>query len=352
MAKLGELAKMVGGELIGDPDLEVERVAPIDRAGKGEITFLSNPKYLRMLGDCHASAIILPPGVEAPVAAGIVSRNPYLAFAKILTALACHRPAPQGVMAGSYVSPSATLGEGVTIHPGCVVGDHVSLGDGVVLHPNVVLYERVAIGANSLIHAGVVVREGCRIGCNVIIQPSAVIGGDGFGFAPDGEAYYKIPQVGIVVIEDDVEIGAASCIDRAALGVTRIGKGVKIDNLVQIAHNVVIGENTVIVSQVGISGSTEVGRHCTFGGQSGVAGHIKIGDNVMIGARGGVAGNLEPNQILSGAPVIPHRQFLKAATTFAKLPEMRRELTQLQGRLKELEQLLSAKESHSDDEHS
>ncbi|NLC70522.1 MAG: UDP-3-O-(3-hydroxymyristoyl)glucosamine N-acyltransferase [Desulfuromonadaceae bacterium] len=347
MAKLGALAELVGGELIGDPALEIKGVAPIDRAGDGEITFLSNPKYLKKLGDCRAAAIILPTGVEAPVAAGIVCRNPYLAFAKILTLLACRRPEAKGVMAGSYVSPSATLGKGVTVHPGSVVGENVILGDGVILHPNVVLYDGVVVGADSLLHAGVVVRENCRIGRNVIIQPSAVIGGDGFGFAPDGEAYYKIPQVGVVVIEDDVEIGAAACIDRATLGVTRIGKGAKIDNLVQIAHNVVIGENTVIVSQVGISGSTEVGRHCTFGGQAGVAGHLKIGDNVMIGARGGVSGHLAPNQILSGAPVMPHRQFLKAAMTFSKLPEMRKELSQLQSRVQELEQLLSAKESTS-----
>jgi len=344
LAELGALAEMVGGQVIGDPGLEITGVAPIDQAQEGEITFLSNPKYLKKLEQCRASAIILPPGIDAPVAAGIISRNPYLAFAKILTALGVQRPEAKGVMAGSCISPTATLGEGVTVHPGCVVGDNVTLGDNVILYPNVVLYEGVVVGSNSLLHAGVVVRERCRIGCDVIIQPLAVVGADGFGFAPDGEAYYKIPQVGIVVVEDDVEIGAGACIDRATLGITRIGKGTKIDNLVQIAHNVVIGENTVIVSQVGISGSTEVGRHCTFGGQAGVAGHIKIGDNVMIGARGGVSGNLGSNQILSGAPVMPHRQFLKAATTFGRLPEMRKELTQLQNRLQELEKTMSAEE--------
>ncbi|MBN1142228.1 MAG: UDP-3-O-(3-hydroxymyristoyl)glucosamine N-acyltransferase [Deltaproteobacteria bacterium] len=346
MATLGELAAWVGGRLTGNPDLEVKGVAPIDSAGEGEITFLSNPKYFKRLSGCRASAIILPPGVECPIPA-IVSPNPYLAFAKILTALACPSPEPKGVMAGSIVSPSAVLGESVTIHPGCVVGDQVRIGDGVVLHPNVVLYEGVVIGDHSLLHAGVVVRERCRIGSHVIIQPSAVIGGDGFGFAPDGAGYFKIPQVGIVIVEDGVEIGAGTCIDRATLGVTRIGKGTKIDNLVQVAHNVVIGENTVIVSQVGIAGSTEIGNHCTLGGQVAVAGHLKIGDNVMLGARSGVSGNLEPNQILSGAPVMPHRQFLKAATTFSHLPEMRRELTQLQNRMRELEQQLEEREKLS-----
>ena len=196
------------------------------------------------------------------------------------------------------------------------------------------------IGENCLIHANVVVRERCRIGNRVILQPGAVIGSDGFGFAPDGESYFKIPQVGIVVLEDDVEIGAATCVDRAALGVTRIKRGVKIDNLVQIAHNVTIGENTIIVSQVGIAGSTTVGNHCTFGGQSAVAGHVNIGDNVTIAARGGVSGNLKSDQVLSGAPVMEHREWLRAAMTFPKLPEMRRELLRLQKKMAELDMLL------------
>ena len=247
MAKLEVLAELVGGNLIGDPDLEIRAVAPLDKAEEGEIAFLSNPRYLKLVPECRASAIILPPGVEFPCAAAIVCRNPYLAFAQILTFLTLSPSQAKGVMAGSSIAQSAVLGNDVTVYPGCVVGEHVRIGDGVILYPNVVLYDGVEIGDNSLLHAGVVVREPCRIGANVIIQPKAVIGGDGFGFAPDGEAYFKIPQVGVVVIEDDVEIGANTCIDRATLGETRIRRGTKIDNLVQVGHNVVIGENTIIV---------------------------------------------------------------------------------------------------------
>jgi UDP-3-O-[3-hydroxymyristoyl] glucosamine N-acyltransferase len=221
-----------------------------------------------------------------------------------------------------------------------VVGEDVSIGDGTILYPGVIVYDRVAIGADCLIHAGVVIREECRLGDRVVIQPSVVIGCDGFGFAPDGSGYYKIPQVGIVVVEDDVEIGSGSCIDRAALGVTLIGRGTKIDNLVHIAHNVVVGEDNILCGQVGIAGSTRIGRHCTFGGQAGLAGHVRIGDNVTIGAQGGVAGNLEGNQVLSGSPVIPHKDWVKASLTFGRLPEMRKEMNRMKRQLAELEMLI------------
>ena len=224
----------------------------------------------------------------------------------------------------------------MTIHPGCVVGERVHIGAGTILYPNVVIYDDVVIGDDCTLHAGVIVREGCRIGHRVILQPGAIIGSDGFGFAPDGERYFKIPQVGIVEIEDDVEIGSATCVDRAALGVTRIRRGVKIDNLVQIAHNVVVGEDTVIVAQVGIAGSTEIGRHCTFGGQSGTAGHLKIGDHVTVGGRGAVAGHVQSKKIISGTPAIDHQDWLKASLVFAKLPELRREINRLKRQLDEL----------------
>ena len=171
----------------------------------------------------------------------------------------------------------------------------------------------------------------------VILQPAAVIGSDGFGFAPDGSSYYKIPQVGIVVLEDDVEIGAHSCVDRAAMGITKIARGTKIDNLVQIAHNVEVGEDCILVSQTGIAGSSKIGNHCTFGGQTAIAGHITVGDNVMIGARGGATNNVEPNQVLSGVPLMPHKQWLRSTMSLPKLPEMRKEMKQLQKRLEKLE---------------
>jgi UDP-3-O-[3-hydroxymyristoyl] glucosamine N-acyltransferase len=228
-----------------------------------------------------------------------------------------------------------------TVSPGCVVGAGVRIGDGTILHPNVTVYPHVEIGAGCLIHAGVVIREHCVIGNRVIVQPNAVIGSDGFGFAPDGSRYQKIPQVGRVIVGDDVEIGSCCCIDRGTLDDTRIGRGTKVDNLVQIAHNVQIGEDCIMVSQVGISGSTEIGRHCTFGGQSGTSGHLKVGDNVTIAARGGVSNNVESNQTMAGFPLILHREWLKMAMTMTHLPEMRRELQALRQRLQSLEKILT-----------
>jgi UDP-3-O-[3-hydroxymyristoyl] glucosamine N-acyltransferase len=243
-------------------------------------------------------------------------------------------------MAGAWVDPSARLESEVTVYPGCVIGPGVTIGRGTLLYPGVVLYAGVSIGEECLIHAGVVVREGCRIGNRVILQPQAVIGSDGFGFAPDGSRYFKIPQVGIVEIEDDVEIGACCCIDRAALGVTRLRRGVKLDNLIQIAHNVTVGEDTVMAAQVGVAGSSVIGNHCTFGGQAAVVGHIQVGDNLMVGGQSAIASSAEGNQVLSGTPAIPHKDWLKASLSFAKLPEMRKELNRLQHQLDGLEKLI------------
>ena len=337
MATLQQLADLIGGQVEGDPTLEIARVFPIDQAGEGDITFVSNPKYLAKLDQCHASAIIVAPGLTVPGRNLLICANPYLAFAKILTYLQVPTRPVHGVMSGAQVAQSAELADDVTIHPGCVVGENVQIGSGTTLYPGVVIYDDVVIGTDCLLHAGAVVREGCILQDRVILQPSAIIGSDGFGFAPDGAAYYKIPQVGIVVLEDDVEIGACSCIDRAALGITRIGRGTKLDNMVQIGHNVEVGEDCIIVSQAGIAGSTKIGRHCTLGGQSAIAGHLTVGDNVMIAARGGAANNVEPNQVLSGAPLLPHKQWLKATMSFAKLPEMRKELHRMAKRLEELE---------------
>jgi UDP-3-O-[3-hydroxymyristoyl] glucosamine N-acyltransferase len=341
VAKLRELAALVEGRIVGDPETDILRMATIDQARFGDITFLANPKYLPLLAVTQASAVIIGMGVEAPAELNLVQcDNPYLAFAKILTFLHVPRPEPLGVSPRAIVDPSAEIAEGVTIHPGCVVGARVKIGAQTILYPNVVLYEDVTLGEDCTIHAGVIIREGCRIGHRVIVQPSAVIGSDGFGFAPDGESYYKIPQIGIVVVEDDVEIGAGSCIDRAALGVTRLGQGVKLDNLVQIAHNVTIGAHTVMAAQTGIAGSSKIGRHCTFGGQSSAAGHIKTGDNLTVAGRGGLAGNTDGDQTVAGAPAFPHRDWLKATMIFAKLPTMRKELMRMQQEIERLKKII------------
>ena len=341
MAKLRELAALVDARIVGDPEVVIHRMATIDQARASDISFLANPKYLPLLSTTQASAMIIGDEVEAPPELNLLRcANPYLAFAKILTFLHVRRPEPQGISPLATVDPRAEIGAGVTIHPGCVVGARVKIGDRTILYPNVVIYEDVTLGEGCTIHAGVVIREGCRIGNRVIMQPSAVIGSDGFGFAPDGESYYKIPQIGIVVVEDDVEIGAGSCIDRAALGITRLGQGVKLDNIVQIAHNVTIGPHTVMAAQTGIAGSSKIGRHCTFGGQSSVSGHIKTGDNLTVGGRGGLASNTDGNQIVSGLPAIPHRDWLKASMSFAKLPQIRKEVTRMQREIVHLKNII------------
>ncbi|MBJ6725961.1 UDP-3-O-(3-hydroxymyristoyl)glucosamine N-acyltransferase [Geomesophilobacter sediminis] len=338
---LKEIAAYLGGTVVGDGDVTVAGLGTLDDAGEHDLTFLANPKYASKVATTRAAAVILPAGAETHGRNAILCANPYLAFAKLLTLFAVKRLPPCGIMPGAFVAEGVTIGADVSIYPGASVASGVVLGDRVTLHPGVVLYPGVVVGDDVTLHANVSVREGCRIGNRVIIQNGAVIGSDGFGYAPDGPQWYKIPQIGIVVVEDDVEIGANSTVDRAALEVTRIGKGTKIDNLVQVAHNCVIGENGMICSQVGISGSTRVGNNVTLGGQVGVAGHIKIGDKVMIGAKSGVPGNIESNQILSGIPVIPHREWLKASGVYAKLPEMRKTMIALEKRVAELEGLLA-----------
>jgi UDP-3-O-[3-hydroxymyristoyl] glucosamine N-acyltransferase len=219
-----------------------------------------------------------------------------------------------------------------------VVGAGVKIGDGTILYPGVVLYDHVEVGSECTLHANAVVRERCRLGDRVVLQPNATIGSDGFGYAPDGDRYYPIPQIGIVVLEDDVEIGANSSIDRAAMGETVIGRGTKIDNQVQVAHNVTIGENGILVSGTGIAGSAKIGNNCTFGGQSGAAGHIKIGDKTTVGARGAVLSSYEGGGVITGTPAIPHKDWLRASKIYAKLPEMRREIQRLKNELTALQE--------------
>lgn len=337
-ATLTELAALIGGKLVGDGDITVTRLMPTNLAGEGDITFVVSAKYLPMLDDSSASAVIVHPDFDySGKIPRIEMNNPYLAFAKVQTFLAVNKPEYMGVSEVASVAETAQIAGEVTVYPGCVVGENVTVGKGSCLYPGVVLYDDSQVGEDCQLHAGAIVREGCKLGDRVILQPNAVIGSDGFGFAPDGEKYFKIPQVGIVVLEDDVEIGACSCVDRAAMGQTLIKKGTKIDNLVQIGHGAEIGENTIMVAQVGIAGSTVIGKHCTFGGQSGSVGHIKVGDNVTVAARGTTTGNTESNQIMAGFPMMPHKEWLKASSSFSKLPEIRKELSRLNKKIAELE---------------
>ena len=334
---LQQIADYLGARVIGDPDVEVHGLGSLDNAVPGEITFLANPKYADKVGRTGASAVIIPPGANSFGKNAIETVSPQLAFAKLLTLF--HQPPvePKGVMAGAHVSPTAQLGSDISVYPGAYVGDGVKIGDRVTIHPGAVIYSGCTIGDDVKIHANVSIREGCRVGNRVIIHNGAVIGSDGFGYVPDGKKHFKVPQVGIVVIEDDVEVGANVTIDRAALEKTIIRRGTKIDNLVQIAHNCVVGEDCIIVSQVGIAGSAILGNNVIIGGQAGLAGHIKICDNVMIGGQSGVTNSIQEPGVYSGTPTMPHKEWLKASITLPRLPEMRKSVADLEKRVAALE---------------
>jgi UDP-3-O-[3-hydroxymyristoyl] glucosamine N-acyltransferase len=338
---LQELADHLGGRVIGDPSVTIQGLGTLDNARQGEITFLANRKYAHKVEMTRATAVILPDNADPFGHNAIVVASPYLAFAMLLTLFTAKPRIARGVMAGAFVDKGATIGKEVTVYPGTYIADGVRIGDRVTLHPNVTLYEGVAIGDDVTLHAGVSVREGCRLGNRVTIHNGTVIGADGFGYAPNGQAWFKIPQIGIVIIDDDVEIGANTTVDRAALETTRIGRGTKIDNLVQVAHNCVIGENCMIVAQTGIAGSTTLGNHVTLGGQVAIVDHLLIGDNAMISGQSGVVSNVAPGEVLSGTPAIPHLARLKASAIFPQLPEMRKLLTRHEKRLAALEERLS-----------
>jgi len=341
--RLKELAEVVGGTVVGDEEIEISGVAPIEEARSGEITFIATPKYLPKLSETKASAVIVSKEITPSHKPLLCVNNPYLAFTKIFTLFAQKPYQPKGVDPHAWISPTARLGREVTIYPFVSIGDRSSIGDRVILHPGVCVGEDSFIGDDSVLYPNVSIYPGTVIGKRVILHSGVVVGSDGFGYVKDGKKNVKIPQVGKVEIEDDVEIGANTTIDRATLGKTIIRRGVKIDNLVQVAHNVVIGEDSIIVAQVGIAGSTKIGSNVTVGGQVGVADHVEIGDNVMIGAQSGVAQDLAPNQAYTGSPALPHRDFLRVAMTFPKLPEMRRTLIDIEKRLKRIEEALSSK---------
>jgi len=336
-----ELADYLGGVVQGDGDVLISSLGALETAGPDALTFLANPRYASKVSESSAGAVLMAPGGERYGRTAIEVANPYLGFAKLLTLFYTSPHEPKGVLPAAIVSETATIGEGASIYPGACIGRNVVIGNRTVIYSGAVLYDNVIIGEECTIHANAVVRERCRIGNRCIVQPGAVIGSDGFGYAPDGSGYYHIPQIGVVVLEDDVEIGANTCIDRAAIEETRIRRGTKLDNLVQIAHNCQIGEDCMIVSQVGISGSAKIGNHVTLAGQVGVAGHLTIGDNVLVGAQSGVPSSLPPNAAYSGSPTMPHREWLKSAMVVPRLPELKKTVSALEKRVAELEAKLN-----------
>lgn len=336
--KLHDLAERLGCRLEGDGSLDVQRMAGLEHAGPGDVTFFANPKYAGALRRTRATAVILGDDAPAASCAMLRTKDPYLAFANALAVfVAAPQPAP-GVDQMSHVAPDAMLGRDVSIGPFVSIGRGARVGDRTVIYPNVSIGDGAAIGDDCVIHSQVAVRERTQIGHRVVIQNGAVIGGDGYGFVRRADGtHQKIPQTSIVVIEDDVEIGANTTVDRPAIGETRIQAGAKIDNLVQVGHGVTVGRNTLLAAQVGIAGSTTIGDNVMLGGQVGVAGHVKIGNNVVAVGQSGITNSAPDGAFLSGYPAIDNREWLKSSAIFRKLPALRKKVADLEQRILELE---------------
>jgi len=341
---LAELAARVGGTVQGDGSLRLDGVAPLEDAGPSHISFFANRKYRKAFEASRAGAVIVEPDEDVPEGRTVLRAAPaYLAFAKISTAFHPPREPLPEVAPEAAIHPSAKVHPSAQVMPFASVGAGAEVGPRTILFPGVHLGEDVRVGADCILYANVVIRERCVIGDRVILQPGCVIGADGFGFALDlqgegrGPRHYKVPQVGIVVVEDDVEIGANSCVDRATLGVTRIGRGAKIDNLVQIAHNVEIGPLSILASQVGISGSTRLGMGVVAWGQAGLVGHITVGDRANIAAQAGVASDVDAGARVAGSPAGPDVQWARNSAVFNRLTEMRRELRELRAAVARLQ---------------
>lgn len=334
-----QIAEFVGGRVEGDENASVHTFAKIEQGKEGAIAFLSNPKYTHYIYETEASIVLMDEAVELdrPVKPTLVRvESAYEAVAKLLRLYDSMRPRKTGISDLAFISPKATVGKDVYVGAFACIGDGAVIGDGTQIHPHAVIGDGVKIGAGCKLYPNVTVYEGCRLGNNVTIHAGTVIGADGFGFAPGADGYDKIPQIGIVTIEDNVEIGANTCVDRSTMGSTVIHKGVKLDNLIQVAHNVEIGEHTVMSAQVGIAGSTKVGKWCMFGGQVGLAGHISIGDRVNLGAKSGASGNIKGEQTLIGAPPMEPRTFFKAQALMRRLPELYKQINEMQKQIDDL----------------
>jgi UDP-3-O-[3-hydroxymyristoyl] glucosamine N-acyltransferase len=336
-----QIADFLSGEIIGNPEVTVSGFSKIEEAGPGTLTFLSNEKYEHYLYSTNASIVLVNDRFEikGSVKSTLIRvKDAYASLAMLLSLIEKNKPRKSGRENPSFTSESAQIPEKTYIGAFSYISDNVKIGENVQIYPQVFIGENVSVGDNCIIYPGVKIYYDSKIGNNCIIHAGAVIGSDGFGFAPEGLSYNKIPQIGIVEIEDDVEIGANTTIDRATMGKTIIRKGVKLDNLIHIAHNVEIGENTVMAAQVGIAGSTKVGKHCMFGGQVGVAGHIEIGDNAQLGAQTGIPSSVKPGAVLLGAPGMNVRDFARSWAVFKNLPELQRTVTSLKKEMNELEQ--------------
>jgi len=342
-----QIAELVGGTVEGNAEVTVSSFSKIEEGHEGAISFLSNPKYTHYLYDTKSSIVLVDAGLqlEHPVAATLIRvANAYESVAKLLQLYESMKPRKSGIDPLAFISPTAKVGNDCYVGAFAYIGDGVEIGDGCQIYPSAYIGDGVRVGNGCTIYPHACIYHGCRIGQRVILHSGSVIGADGFGFAPGAEGYDKIPQIGIVTIEDDVEIGANTCVDRSTMGSTYVRKGVKLDNLVQIAHNTDIGSHTVMSSQVGVAGSTKVGQWCMFGGQVGISGHITIGDKVFLGAQSGVPSSLESNQKLIGTPPQSQMSYFKQVALSRRLPEMQKTLQQLQKEIQELKKKIDTHE--------
>ena len=339
-----QIAELIKGRVEGDKDAKVSSFAKIEEGHEGAISFLSNKKYLHYIYETKSSVVLVDESLalERNVNCTLIRvKSAYEAVAQLLQLYESMKPRKRGISDLAFIDPTATIGEDCYIGPFAYVGQKCVIGDNSIIHPHAALGDNVIVGKNTEIHSNAVIYHDCKVGNRCILHAGCVIGADGFGFAPSENGYDKIPQIGIVTIEDDVEIGANTCVDRSTMGSTFIRNGVKLDNLVQIAHNTDIGANTVMSSQVGVAGSTKVGEWCMFGGQVGISGHITIGNKVMLGAQSGVPGSIKDGQQLIGTPPMEMRSYFKSQAIFRRLPEMYNEINKLR---KEIEELKANKE--------
>ena len=336
--RLSDLADLLGAELVGDGSREITGVRQLDSAEQEHLSFLHNPKYVEDARSSRAGAILVADASSLPGRDLLVCPEPYLALAHALDHFHPRESPPPGAHPSAVMAEDVELGEHASVGPLAYVGAGSSIGAGSTIGPGCVLGREVVVGEGTVLHPRVVVEDGCRIGDRCVIHSGTVIGSDGFGFATVDGTHYKVPQIGIVVVEDDVELGSNVCVDRAALGETRIGRGTKVDNLVQIAHNVQIGEACLLVAQVGISGSCKIGHHTVFAGQSGCSGHLKIGDGVVLTARAVAIKDIPDGVMLSGYPGRPHREWLQTNANIQRLGGLRKRVKELEARLSDLEE--------------
>lgn len=340
-----QIAAYIGGEIVGDENATVHTFAKIEEGMPGALSFLSNTKYTAYIYDTQSSIVLVNSDFvpEKPINATLIkTANAYESLAKLMMLYESVKPKKQGISSMASIAESATIGENVYIGPFVCIGEKAVVGNNTIIEANVSIGDGATVGDNCLLYNGVTIYHDCKVGNRCILHAGSVVGSDGFGFAPGANGYDKIPQIGIAILEDDVEIGANTCIDRATMGATIIKRGVKLDNMVQIAHNVVIDEHTVMAAQCGVAGSTKVGSWCMVGGQTGISGHIKIGNQVKVGGHSAIANSVKEGKAVMGYPAFDHSQFARASVVFKKLPEMYREMDTLKKELESLKQQLAA----------